>query len=211
MRHPKRIGWLLAAISLAGAGVTCAKTKPTDESGSVNGAAGQSVTSKPSIAADHPASTPTGRRAKAPRITSALGTEVVQSLVAAIGAEAAWLRVIPVGEAERQALGAQNRIVGYPIVTALRSIVPSDASRLLDVLIRDDSYDFELRLRCVNKRLLGVRFLVTPPVEFALGTPCNQAIWTFKRADKTERWGALLSDKAAESIRLMAVAGGSPP
>jgi len=89
----------------------------------------------------------------------------------------------------------------YPATTALRSVSTSDVSKLINALVRDASYDFDIRQRCVNKGFIGVRFLTTPSVDFALGTPCNQAIWEFSGTEKTQRWGAVLTNSAAAIVR----------
>jgi hypothetical protein len=201
MDRTAQIGGLLAAMSAAGIGVFCTSARSADPAPLVTGVGGQPASSISTTMVELPAREPAREIADAPRVTAGLGTDVVQSLGVPVAAKAAWLRVVAASEAERHALNAPDRITGYPVAGALRPVAPPDTTRLLGILFRDDSYDFDIRLRCANKRFLGVRFLAMAPVEFALGTPCNQAIWAFRRTGKVERWGAILSDRAAASFR----------
>ena len=64
------------------------------------------------------------------------------------------------------------------------------------LLVRDENYDFNSRLRCKNQSLVGIRFLGTQTVELAIGIPCNQAIWAVNG-----KWvGMGLSAQAVSSI-----------
>jgi hypothetical protein len=111
------------------------------------------------------------------QIRTALGTSAFDSLAASRKGEAGRLRIIPVEQAERQIFKEPDLIAGYPVDTHLVPVPPGEVSRIVALLVRDESYDFNSRLRCKNQSLIGIRFLGTQIVELAIGMPCNQAIW----------------------------------
>jgi hypothetical protein len=139
---------------------------------------------------------PSSNEVQTSQINAALGTSAFDSLVASREAEAATLRIIPVERAERQIFKGPDFIAGYPVTTHLSPVPSAEVSRIIALLVRDENYDFNGRLRCKNRSLLGIRFLGTQTVELAIGIPCNQAIWAVNR-----KWvGMGLSAQAVSSI-----------
>lgn len=138
----------------------------------------------------------TGQRSS--RIAEALGTESVAAAENGGPVDVGALRLVSADEADRRTF-AKDRIVGYPIVGAIVTLSPEQRAHLGKVLVQDDSYAFDARMRCANRRLLGARFSVAR-LEFALGLPCNQAFWAFRRDGKVEHWGAVMTPAAAEKI-----------
>jgi hypothetical protein len=177
----------------------CAKIEPVraqpPSTGVANSIASEQL-GKPDSSS--PASVPL--EARAPRVTAGLGRQTMQSLDGFNRAEAARLRVVAVSEAERNTFKTADRIVGYPADTPFRSVAVPTTARLLDILTRDASYDFDIAIRCANSRLVGIRFLTAPAVEVAIGTPCNQVIWAYRSGGGTGRWGAVLSKQGADAL-----------
>jgi hypothetical protein len=133
-------------------------------------------------------------------VRSALGDAIIDSIARTIRAEVAPLKIVSANEAERHTLAGADRIVGYPVASALRPLSPIETKRLVEIALRDDQYDSRARIRCRNTRLIGVRFSDADPVELTLGVPCNQVTWAFRRDDKIERWGAVISKEASAGI-----------
>jgi hypothetical protein len=177
----------------------CAKTEPARAQPPSTGVA-KSIASeqRPTTDSSPPASEPPEARAQ--RVTSGLGRQTLQSLDGFDRAEAARLRVVAVSEAERNTFKTADRIVGYPADTPFRSVAAPNTARLLEILTRDASYDFDIAIRCANSRLVGIRFLTAPAVEVAIGTPCNQVIWAYHSVGGTGRWGAVLSKEGADAL-----------
>jgi hypothetical protein len=110
------------------------------------------------------------------------------------------LRVRPAVEAEQATLSSAQRVVGYPVTGKLVAIDREKTGRLIEILLRDDSYSFGRRMRCANQRLIGIRFL-DGGAEFAIGVPCYQAFWAFRRNGRVERAGEAFSEAATEAIK----------
>jgi hypothetical protein len=146
------------------------------------------------------------------RVGAALGPEIVAALQAATRADTAKLAVIGVAEAERRTFAAPGRIAGYPIRGPVRAVAAQPLAAAVGTLLRDDSYDFETLVRCRNSSFVGARFATAPvEVELALGKPCNQAVWAFRKGGARgpiQRWGGLLSPQAAAAV--MAALGPVP-
>jgi hypothetical protein len=140
-----------------------------------------------------------------PRIRAVLGEEPVKLLLESRGAEVGWLRVRPALEAEQVTLSSPQRVVGYPPTGKLVAVDREKAGRLIEILLRDDSYSFGRRMRCANQRLIGMRFLDSG-AEFAIGVPCYQAFWAFRRHGKVERAGEAFSEAATEAIKAIVLA-----
>jgi len=134
------------------------------------------------------------------RIQAALGEQSVNLLLESRGAEVGWLRIRPAMEAEKATLASPHRVVGYPTIGKLVAVDREKARRLIEILLRDHSYNFGLRMRCANQRFIGMRFLDSG-AEFAIGVPCYQAIWAFRRDGRTERSGESFSEAATEAIK----------
>ena len=134
------------------------------------------------------------------RIQAALGEQSVKLLLGSRGAEVGWLRVRPALEAEQATLSSSQRVVGYPPTERLVAVDREKAGRLTELLLRDDSYSFGRRMRCANQRLIGMRFL-DGGAEFAIGVPCYQAFWAFRRDGRVERSGEAFSKVATEAIK----------
>ena len=134
------------------------------------------------------------------RIQAALGEQSVKLLLGSRGAEVGWLRVRPAVEAEKATLSSPQRVVGYPPIGKLVAVDREKAGRLIEILLRDDSYSFGRRMRCANQRLIGMRFLDSG-AEFAIGVPCYQAIWAFRHDGRLDRAGEAFSEAATESIK----------
>jgi len=144
------------------------------------------------------------------RIAAALGSEIAGALRAAARADAARLSVIGVAEAERRTFGA-GRIAGYPVRGRVRAVPAKSLAALVGTLLDDGSYDFDTVIRCRNSTFVGARFQAAPQehgqereqeLELALGQPCNQAVWAFRKRGGAaiERRGALLSPNAAAAV-----------
>lgn len=118
--------------------------------------------------------------------------------------EMAKLQVTGFESARKLALKNKTEIVGYPISGAVRT-PPSDKNAYLkNVLLNKENY-IEVRARCKNEYFIGIRFnsAENKIAEFALGFPCNQALWGIKVSGETVFWGSTLNSDSANEIKTM--------
>lgn len=114
--------------------------------------------------------------------------------------ETARLKVIGAQDAQNNALRSTDRIAGYPIESTLMELKTSDEDKLVK-LILDDKNCATVRQRCRNQYLLGLRFTKNKQIaEFALGMPCQQALWAFIVDDKIQYYGTVLGTETTQKV-----------
>lgn len=124
---------------------------------------------------------------------------IIHSTTAVIGK----LKVSSAVDAQNNALKDNKLIVGYSIVGDTSVLNEKNKSKIIKTLLNNNNY-ISTHIRCLNKYFLGIRFLDdNHKVEFALGMPCQQAIWVFKKDNKTESWGANLTNNATKEVFLL--------
>jgi hypothetical protein len=110
------------------------------------------------------------------------------------------LDVVSVSESREYALNAIDRISGYPIRGKLKGLDREKSFQLANILLDENNYS-NIRQRCINQSLNGVRFSVDDgTVEVAIGSPCNQVLVTFKHKNETKWWGGTLGNTIANKV-----------
>ena len=113
-------------------------------------------------------------------------------------AQTAYLKVVSIADSQENALNTQDRIAGYPIIGQLKDLNHDKSSQLVNILLDKNNYS-NIRQRCVNSTLDGVRFSSgEEKVEIVIGSPCNQVFVAFRRDNKTEWWGSTLGEKVTK-------------
>lgn len=116
-----------------------------------------------------------------------------------IKVETARLTIVSVDDVEKNILSA-NRIAGYPIAGELSTLAVGDGVDLARIVLDSGNY-FEMWKRCANQSMVGIRFSKGDDVvEFALGVPCQLALWAYRENRGTRLWGEYFSVKATEKL-----------
>jgi hypothetical protein len=93
--------------------------------------------------------------------------------------------------ASPDALGAPDRIAGYPIRGSLRTLDKQDARAVSEVFSDWSNYLPERLTRCAFEHLIGFRFTRgRERVDIALTGPCWLAMWTFQRNGRIAEWSS---------------------
>jgi hypothetical protein len=151
---------------------------------------------------DADAATPTEPARPPTRVEEAVGTDVATTIRSAKQVVVGRLRTEGALQAEQRALQDDGRVAGYPVATKLRPLPPAETTRIGELLLADESYQFDVVRRCANKSWVGARFEDDggERVEAALGIPCNQLILVWRNAGTVQRWGAVTTDEAATEM-----------
>lgn len=117
--------------------------------------------------------------------------------------EIAKLKVINAATATKNIFNSNKNIVGYPVIDKTSLLNTQHKEKLIKILTNNKSY-ISLRNRCKNSHFIGIRFSKTKEkIEFALGIPCNQAIWAIATEKQPNVWGAVLNNDAANIIKTL--------
>lgn len=134
-------------------------------------------------------------------IDQMLGAATVNIIRKASKISKARISTTSLSEAERTALVDEQRVGGYPIAGKLSLLNKGEADRLTNWLLNEQSYISEAKVRCNNTKLLGVRFQFNAQkVEFVLGLPCGQGIWSFMTERGKHRRVTTLNSRAIEQL-----------
>ena len=129
-----------------------------------------------------------------------LGQQTVALAENAARVDIARLQMNTARDAERQTLLTANRIMGYRLDGRIRQVAPEAAQPLTELVLADSSYT-AATARCANESFVGIRFTNNnQKVEFALGLPCNQALWGSMTDGRVTRWGANMTPEAAAQV-----------
>lgn len=118
--------------------------------------------------------------------------------------EMAKLQVTSFESARNLALKNKTEIIGYPISGTVLT-PPSDKNAYLKNILLNKGNYIKVRARCKKEHFIGLRFNSAEDkiVEFALGVPCNQALWGINVSGKTVFWGSTLNSDSSNEIKTM--------
>ncbi|MEZ4453039.1 MAG: hypothetical protein R3B09_26500 [Nannocystaceae bacterium] len=134
-------------------------------------------------------------------IRARLGAPRAAMIASATDVKIARLRVIGARQAQDRRLADAATIAGYPIEGELRALDEATRRRVVDLLLEDSNYDWELARRCGNDFLVGLRLREgDATVEFALGMPCEQAFFVYAEGDAITSFGGLMISDAARVL-----------
>ncbi len=139
-------------------------------------------------------------------LKDALNDHALFTLLHHKNAQTGSLEVVSVAESQEKTLNGKDRIVGYPIVGKLKNLDREKSFQLANILLDKNNYS-NIRQRCINQTLNGVRFSVgDEKVEVVIGSPCNQVFAAFKYKNETKWWGSTLGDTVAKkALKLLCV------
>ena len=113
--------------------------------------------------------------------------------------EVSELVIVSVAEARQHALKGGDGIAGYPIAKQLSALDGTTSQQLASILLDEQNY-VDVRQRCKNKSLRGIRFQNAHIVEVAVGGPCNQVIAAYREGETVKWWGGALIPAASEKV-----------
>ena len=148
----------------------------------------------------------TGSHAEDISLKGFLDDNAIFTLLHHKDAQTGGLNVVSVSEARSNALDAKDRIAGYPISGKLKDLNREKSFYLANLLLDKNNYS-NLRQRCLNQELNGIRFSVDDDkVEVVIGSPCNQIFVVFKHENETQWWGNTLGEGAMKkALKLLCV------
>ncbi|VAW64579.1 hypothetical protein MNBD_GAMMA09-946 [hydrothermal vent metagenome] len=119
--------------------------------------------------------------------------------------EVARLKVIDAVTARKNLRKYNTSIAGYPVDQHLSALTTEERALVFKVLLNHTSYSSRL-VRCKNNYFIGFRFSgqatnkAHGKIEFALGIPCNQAIWAIPSGAENILLGSILKKDSARQI-----------
>ena len=115
-------------------------------------------------------------------------------------AKTASLKVVDVAETHQYALTKDDRIAGYPLMEELLELDKEKSKDLADIILDHNNYA-DIRQRCQNKFLYGIRFNKgNKKIEVAIGVPCSQVLVVFQDKGETKWWGGVFGNMAMEQV-----------
>lgn len=139
-------------------------------------------------------------------LRGALNDEALSILLHPKNSQVNSLSVVSVSESRKNALKLNDRIAGYPITSVIKAFELEKSLELVNILLDQNNYS-NIRQRCVNHTLTGVRFSdEAKKVEVVIGSPCNQVFVVFKHGDETKWWGNTLGATVMEkAVNLLGI------
>lgn len=137
------------------------------------------------------------------RIREALGRANVAVVEDAGAIWMGRMEVTAALQAAERWLEEDDQIAGHPLTTDLVSMdLAAEPTRdLVEALLDEASYDFELMRRCRNEYYVGLRFTRGDDVvELALGMECHQAYFVYPTPTGPESVGAIMNPELARDI-----------
>ena len=118
-----------------------------------------------------------------------------------IQVQSARVSIVGVEEAKKQMLKNNNTLAGYPIIGSLKTLKELTSKKLANILLVKKNYS-NIRQRCLNKKMQGVRFTgLQSNIEVVIGLPCNQIIFTLVRNSEVKYWGGVLGDNPSMELQ----------
>lgn len=89
------------------------------------------------------------------------------------------LAIVSVAETRQYALKGTDRLAGYPIAKQLSALDGTTSQQLANMLLDEHNY-VDVRQRCKNDTLRGIRFQNAHIVEVTIGGPCNHVVAAYR-------------------------------
>lgn len=109
------------------------------------------------------------------------------------------LAIVSVAETRQYALKGTDRLAGYPIAKQLSALDGTTSQQLANMLLDEHNY-VDVRQRCKNDTLRGIRFQNAHIVEVTIGGPCNHVVAAYREGKTVKWWGGVLSPAASEKV-----------
>jgi len=125
---------------------------------------------------------------------------IKNSLQHSTSTQTAIVKIIGVQNAEAQIFLNKKTIVGYPLDEDLKPLTKA-ASKQISILLLDAKNYSNVRTRCLNNMMNGIRFSKgNKVVEVIVSLPCNQIIIALNDSNNITKWGGTLTNTASLKI-----------